>query len=145
MGGRTDVERGWFNLFVAAPGGRRRMLYRLWITDPAGTPVTLVGFKDIGDDPGFDVWSDTTTLYVRLLKGHVPPPDGDAVIETTSAGDDVIAAGRMLIAPLDFARQLTTFRAVGPGGARAIAAFGALFLGELWRVYVARGRVGNRR
>ena len=57
----------------------------------------------------------------------------------------MIAAGTMVIRPLDFAKQLTTFRAGGARGATvtpargaaAIAAFGALFLGELWRVYLA--------
>ena len=44
----------------------------------------------------------------------------------------------LYIRPWDFARQLTTFRAVGPAPASALAAFGRLFLGELWQVY---GRV----
>jgi cholesterol oxidase len=39
------------------------------------------------------------------------------------------------IKPLDFARQLTTFRAEGPDGMRAIARFGSLFLGSLWDAY----------
>lgn len=151
LGGRRAIERGWFNLFVAAPGtAGRRMLYRIWVTDAAGSAVTLVGMKDIADDPGFDLWKDTTTLSVRLLTGHVPPPTGgdpaDA-IEAIAAPrlPDVIAAGIMTIAPADFARQLTTFRARGPQGPSALAAFGALFLGELWRVYLARGRVGEPR
>ncbi len=150
LGGRAEVERGWFNLFVrAADARRRRMLYRLWLTDPGGTPITLVGYKDIGDDPGFDLWSDTTTLYVQLLVGHVPPPNDptddpfahtDAISGAPTAA--VIAAGKMIIAPLDFARQLTTFRSDGPHTATqkaaAISAFGGLFLGELWQVYLAR-------
>lgn len=153
LGGRLPVERGWFHLFVAAPGmPGRRMLYRLWLTDAAGTPVTLVGCKVIRDDPGFDLWRDTTTLTVHLLAGHAAPSDGadDAatlVRAVTDPGDRdaVIAAGTMVIRPLDFAKQLTTFRAGGARGATvtpargaaAIAAFGALFLGELWRVYLA--------
>jgi len=156
LGGRLTVERGWFNLFVDTGGAGddagRRMLYRLWITDAAGTPVTLVGYKVIRDDSGFDpgeIWADTTTLHVHLLAGHVAPPSGadpTAVVRAVTAADRpdaVIAAGTMVITAPDFAKQLTTFRAGGPDltparAAAAIAAFGALFLGELWRVYGAR-------
>ena len=153
IGGRVPVDRGWFNLFVR-PGqmSGRRMLYRLWVTDPAGSPVTLVGYKDITDDPGFDLWTDTTTLFVRLLSGHVAPPaeeDSESLIRAATAeGLDeraIIAAGIMVIAPLDFARQMGTFRAEGPAGASAVASFGALFLGELWSVYVAREQAGGVR
>ncbi|HYP72597.1 MAG TPA: FAD-dependent oxidoreductase, partial [Microbacterium sp.] len=153
LGRRLPVDRGWFHLFVAAPGlVGRRMLYRLWMTDAAGAPVTLVGFKEIRDDAGFDLWSDTTTLTVHLLAGHIPPPAGAdpaAAVRAAAAADvapdAVIAAGTMVIHPLDFAKQLTTFRAGGPGltpqrGAAAIAAFGVLFLGELWQVYLAGDR-----
>lgn len=159
FGGRLPVERGWFNLFVKdgpEPAGRK-MLYRLWLRDPGGTPLTFVGYKDVRNDAGFDVWGDTTTLYVTVLRGHVPPPDPVAPTATapsfrpdneTSAPRNpldvdknsatVAGAGMLYIRPWDFARQLTTFRAVGPAPASALAAFGRLFLGELWRVY---GRV----
>ena len=42
---------------------RKRMLYRLFFRDGAGNRLTLSGFKVIEDDPGFDAWSDTTTLF----------------------------------------------------------------------------------
>lgn len=131
MGGRMPVEQGWFNLFVHRPDqAGRRMLYRLWFRDPGGSPFTLTGFKVIRDDPGFDAWSDTTTLYTQVLAGHVGPghPDDDAT---------VAGAGVIRITPRAFARQLTTFRATGPSGGRALAAFGRLFVGELWAVYGA--------
>ena len=50
-----------------------RMLYRLHFADAGGNPLTLVGHKDVHDDPGVDVWQDTSTLYIRILAGHVPP------------------------------------------------------------------------
>ncbi|MDR6507354.1 GMC oxidoreductase [Arthrobacter oryzae] len=141
FGGRLPVERGWFNLFVrsdAGPDGTethgRRMLYRLWLRDPGGTPLTFVGHKDVSNDPGFDVWADTTTLYVTVLRGHVPP--GGNHVDKNPSGADVAGAGMLYIRPWDFARQLTTFRAAGPAPASALAAFGRLFLGELWQVYV---------
>ncbi|KKZ71799.1 GMC oxidoreductase [Streptomyces showdoensis] len=136
LGGRLPVEAGWFNLFTRdGDPTRRRMLYRLHLRDPGGTPLTLVGRKEVHDDPGLDVWSDTSTLYVRVLAGHVPE-GGDA--EAT-----VLGAGVLVILAADFARQLTTFETSGPDPARAFEGFGRLFLGELWGVYGARFAPGG--
>lgn len=140
LGGRATVEQGWVNLFTGTGDGGedRRMLYRLWLTSADGEPVTVVGVKEVHDDPGFDIWEDTTTLFVQLIEGHVAP--GDAGVESghLAAGDPrVRGAGVLRILPLDFARQLTTFRTTGPGGAGAIARFGALFFGEVWGAYAA--------
>jgi cholesterol oxidase len=130
LGGRLPVEKGWFNLFVdAAEGNRKFMHYRLWFADGVGAKHTMVGFKDVHDDAGFDVWEDTTTLFIRVLGGHVPPDGED---------DDIAAAGILKIHPVDFAQQLTTFRVSGPSlGARAgaLTAFNKLFLGKLWETY----------
>ncbi|UVJ40745.1 GMC family oxidoreductase [Arthrobacter sp. CJ23] len=153
FGGRLPVERGWFNLFVSDGSGEgsdggpsRRMLYRLWLRDPGGTPLTFTGFKEIRNDAGLDVWADTTILYATILRGHVPPPEPGAgpepAAEPGPAVDPGIAgAGILHIRPLDFAKQLTTFRAVGPSPAAGLAAFGKLFMGELWYVY---GRAAKR-
>jgi cholesterol oxidase len=128
------------------------MLYRLWLRDPGGTPLTFVGHKDVRNDAGFDVWADTTTLYVTVLRGHVPPPDPKLPVSTAPQaaaphGPAVVAgAGMLFIRPWDFARQLTTFRVAGPNPASALAAFGKVFLGELWQVYGRRihGRSAGR-
>ncbi len=128
LGGHLPVERGWFNLFVAtSAASTREMRYRLWLRDLAGAPVTLYGFKEVRDDPGLDVWKDTSTLYITLLRGHVPPgEDGEA-----------IGAGLLRILPQDFARQLTTFRAGGGGPVASMARFGAFFGKSLRDVYLA--------
>ncbi|MEW6153104.1 MAG: GMC family oxidoreductase [Actinomycetota bacterium] len=134
LGGRRPVDRGTFNLFVDTEDpDLKKMLYRLWFTDGSGHPLTMTGFKLVKDDPGFDLWSDTTTLYVRLLAGHVEP-DGDGAAE-------VVASGIITIYLKDFARQLTTFRTRGGSlsdRATALARFGKLFLGDLWDVYGGR-------
>ena len=137
LGGRLTVERGWFNLFVAtAAADTREMRYRLWLTDLGGAPVTLYGFKEVRDDPGVDLWKDTSTLYVTLRRGHVPPnEDGE-----------VIGAGMLRILPQDFARQLTTFRAGGRGPVASMARFGAFFGKSLRDVYLAPSATkGGRR
>jgi cholesterol oxidase len=131
-GGRLPVQRGDFNLFVDHEGDRRRkrMLYRLHFADGSGQPLTLTGFKVVEDDPGFDLWADTTTLYTQLLRGHVEP-GGDERAE-------VAAAGIIHIHGVDFAKQLTTFRADPAHRLDAVGRFGALFAGDLWQVYGPR-------
>lgn len=134
LGGELPVESGVFNLFVdEGDPSRKRMLYRLFFRDGEGSPLTWSGFKVVEDDPGSDLWEDTTTLFTRILQGHVGPEDEE--------GAQVVASGIVRIHLLDFLRQLTTFRAEGPGPAErasAIARFGRLFLGDLWDVYARR-------
>ncbi len=140
LGGRFPVERGEFNLFVEEPEGGRTMRYRLWFTDAAGHPLTLRAHKRVTDDPGLDVWADTTTLYTQLLLGHVAESgDPDAV---------VTAAGVLRIPLLSFARQLTTFRTRGVtlgDRASALVTFQSFFIGQLWRAYGRRARAAVRR
>ncbi|TYP88981.1 GMC oxidoreductase [Blastococcus xanthinilyticus] len=136
LGGRLPVERGIFNLFVHTPADlgdtrRARMLYRLLLRDGAGNPVTLSGVKDVHDDPGWDVWRDTSTLFVRLYAGHAESDEGAALL----------GSGIITIHLPDFLEQLTTLRATGPepgDAVRALQAFGSVFLGELWTIYGPR-------
>lgn len=127
-GGRHPVERGWFNLF--APGNTpdtREIRYRLWFTDGRGHPCTLAGWKDVHEGPATRMWHDTSTLYTRLLQGHVPH-DGDAAAA-------VIGAGVLRIQPMDLAVTLKTFRADGPHSLAALIRFGRFFVGRLWDIY----------
>jgi len=139
LGGELPVERGDFNLLVDQEGDRRRkrMLYRLHFADATDHPLTLTGFKVVEDDPGIDsVWSDTSTLFTRLLSGHVEAAeDADA---------ELVASGILHIQPLDFAHQLTTFRTDPPGRLDATARFGSLFAGKLWEVYGGHARQASR-
>jgi cholesterol oxidase len=129
LGGRLKTTSGWFNLFVDLDGDkpRKRMFYRLWFADGEGNPLTLVGYKEIRDDRGFDLWSDTTTLFYRVRSGHV-----DVEHEAAS---DVVGSGILRIRVPDFARQMTTFRVDPAKDVDALGKFGLLFAGELWQVY----------
>jgi cholesterol oxidase len=143
LGGRLPVTQGVFNLFVDGDDpDTRRMLYRLWFHDAVGNPLTLVGFKTVRDNRGLDVWTDTSTLFVRILRGHVDRwPESAHAAPDALEDDEVVAAGIIVIHLLDFAQQLTTFRVTGPDAAsrvRALSQFGELFLGELWRAYGRR-------
>jgi hypothetical protein len=139
LGGRLEIEAGWFNLLVDAGGPRHRhMDYRLHVRDAAGRPVTFVGFKDVHDDAFHDPWADTSTLFSRLYAGHVGrdevPPDGP------------LATGILRITRLGFARLLASIRAHGAGPAGRLAAkarWGALFTGGLLRVYAGRAQDGQ--
>jgi hypothetical protein len=135
LGGKLPVERGVFNLFVDTEPGVKHMLYRLFLRDGVGHPLTLTGFKLVKDDAGFDVWRDTTTLFTRVLRGHVEAHEED--------GAEMVASGVLRIRMRDFAKQLTTFRAGGPGiGAKlgALVQFGWIFLGQLAEAYLRKGR-----
>jgi cholesterol oxidase len=127
-GGRRHVERGWFNLF--APAGapdRRLMKYRLHFTDGTNLPRTLTGWKNVFHGPPIDIWPDTSTLFYRVLEGHVE--------ENEDEHARIVGAGTLHIELADFAHQLTTFHTTGPHGVAALARFGSFFLGELWDVY----------
>jgi cholesterol oxidase len=133
LGGRRTVEAGAFNLFVDEGPRTRHMLYRLYFSDATGRPLTLAGYKDVRPGPITKVWPETSTLFVRVLSGHVPVTDGGA-----SATEGIVGSGVLRIRPVDFAWQLTTFRVHGPdrmGEFRAFDAFARLFIGELWQVF----------
>jgi hypothetical protein len=131
FGGRLPVQQGWFNLFVDVEPGVKHMLYRLWFHDGVGHPLTMTGFKRVSNDAGFDVWKDTTTLFTRVLKGHVA--EGEP--------EEIVAAGIIHIRARDFAKQLTTFRSSAPSAGRGVGAmlkFGVIFVQQLADAYLRR-------
>ena len=136
LGGKLPVEKGVFNLFVDSGPGVKRMLYRLWFRDGVGHPLTMTGYKLVENDAGFDLWKDTTTLFTKVLKGHVDE-SGDSTAE-------LVASGILRIRVQDFAKQMTTFRAGGSGGVGAklggLIKFGVIFVGQLAEVYLRKGR-----
>jgi cholesterol oxidase len=128
FGGKLPVTEGIFNLFVdAGAPGFKRMLYRLQFADGEGHPLTMTGFKEVRPHHALDVWEETTTLFTHVLAGSVPVGGDDAA--------KLVAGGIIHIHPLDFARQLTTFRVDPADRVDALARFGKLFAGELWEAY----------
>ncbi|HVD37949.1 MAG TPA: GMC oxidoreductase, partial [Solirubrobacterales bacterium] len=133
FGGRLPVSEGVFNLFVAEPSpGEKRMLYRLEFTDGEGHPLTMAGHKIVLHGHGSDVWTETTTLFTRVLAGHVD--------EAGEGSAEIVAGGILHIHPLDFAKQMMTFRTHPADRVDAVARFGELFAGELWSVYGPGGK-----
>ncbi len=128
IGGRRQIQRGWFNLF--APTGvpdRRLMWYRLHFDSALGQPRTLIGWKNVWHGALTRIWPDTSTLYFRLLAGHVAAQEDDQA--------RILAAGTLHLHITDFVRELTTIRVEGPHGAAGTERFGRFFAGQLWDVY----------
>lgn len=122
------ATEGLFNLFVKDQDeiNARQMRYRMKLTSVDGKEFYFVGFKDIHDDPGFDTWTDTTTLFITVHEG-----DNDQ--------GAVQGRGILKIATDDFARQMTTMKVSNASNpaeqAAAIAKFGRFFAGEVWDTY----------
>ena len=122
------VTEGEFNLFVSDPDreNARRMRYRMKLTSEEGRAYYFDGSKEIHDDPGFDVWKDTTTLFITV---H----DGDGL------DSPVVGKGILKIEIDDFRRQMTTLQVTNADGLRqslqAKARFGRFFAGVLWETY----------
>jgi cholesterol oxidase len=129
--GKCKVEKGLFNFLVdTVDTARKRMVYRLYFRDHAGHDLTLSGFKDIQDRPGFNVWSDTTTLFTNVFEGHIEEKDEVKAIPW--------AVGILHISLSDFTKQMKTIRVVAPTRATRVGAvvrFTRFFLGSLWDTY----------
>jgi cholesterol oxidase len=107
------------------------------MTSTDGRTWYFEGTKEIKDEPGLDLWPDTTTLYVTIQEGGGV---GDEVPEPGSRPDAaVVGTGVLRIHPDDFLRQMTTMRAVGTKslreGVRALERFGLAFAGSLFETY----------
>jgi cholesterol oxidase len=132
LGGRVPVDSGEFNLLVSTVDPRKKeMRYRLFVHHTDGTERTVAGVKRVQNDNVFgEVWTDTTTLFTSIYRGHVLQAD-----EPTAAQ---IATGIIRIGLFEFMQELTTFRVDGPTPATRVSAltrFSQLFMGKLLDVY----------
>lgn len=126
LGMGMAAERGVFRLFSPTDDPKaRHMVYELaFVRD--GQDYYLAGHKLVRDDPGIDLWSDTTTLFTTLHKGR----DKQAPI----AGAGVLRLGVKELADLLSTLKVTN-AADAVATAKGYAAFGGFFLGELWKTY----------
>jgi cholesterol oxidase len=119
------AAEGDFHLLVGdpSPGQARQMGYHMKLQSASGENYRLDGVKLIRDNPGLDLWADTSTLYTTVTK-----PDGT-----------VVGRGILHIEPADFLKQMTTLASPGAKnpieGLAAIAKFGLFFAGELFEVF----------
>lgn len=127
FGRKRPVDRGLFNLFIAdEKTGEKRMIYELVFFAEDKQKYLLAGFKVLRDDDGFDLLSDTTTLFTTLHRGG-------------SKDGPVVAQGVLRIHPgevVALAASLSPRHVSGPvEGAAVLAKFGRFFFGELWDSY----------
>lgn len=119
---------GTFNLFIehSHDPDRKKMLYNTLLLSQEGKKYYFMGFKEVFNDKGFDVWKDTTTLFITLHEGD-------------SSSGKVIGKGKLIIEPADFAKQLTTMKALNVNGnieeLKAIGTFGKFFAGNVFETY----------
>ncbi len=162
--GAVTVTGGTFLAFVTASdreprdGLHLRMRYDLALRGPDGQPLRLTGFKLIENDPGYDSWSDTTTLFVRIFAEGDPGPGGSSAepggssaepggssANAAAASDgeppwmtSPVAIGVLCITPLAFMRELASFRGSGRSvaqRAKAVARYQWFFGSSLARAY----------
>ncbi len=128
FGTSIPTTSGVFNLFSPTDDPKLKyMVYELGFSHD-GKAYYLAGKKEVRDDPGFDLWSDTTTLYTKLYDG-------------TNAEGKQIGAGILTLGVTDLTALVTTFRAINSPSAlessKALGKFGKLSIGELWDSYAS--------
>jgi cholesterol oxidase len=130
------ATEGVFNLFVQDPKepDTRLMKYSMRLHAQGGQRYYFHGFKVIRDRPIWELWRDTTTLFITIHEGE----------------DDtgpVVGRGILRISAKDFTHQLGTFDVLNAKNAEerlaATAEFGQFFAGVLYENYggvaVSRG------
>jgi hypothetical protein len=131
LSGQIDFEplgfglvapRGVFQLFSPGPSeDARRMVYELGF-EAGGKAYYLAGEKRVHNDPGFDIWRDTTTLFTDLHAGN-------------DRSGPVVGGGILSLGIRQLLDLIATFKPINGGNAATIMTFGRFFFGELWEVY----------
>jgi len=71
LGKNLPIRDGVFGLFRPDPAtAKRHMTYSFGFTGDDGKEYFLSGYKEIYDDPKFDVLEDTTKLFTRVYRGN---------------------------------------------------------------------------
>jgi cholesterol oxidase len=130
-----EIRNGTLALLVAVARDCRLMVYRLPFKI-GNDHWTMIGQKEIRDDPGFDAWLDASTLYVELCPGDVD------LLSSNEEGPlpPVVARGILRLGLRDFAvNQLQGLRVLGTDDpARTIwtlGSFGVFFFGQMQGAY----------
>lgn len=122
------ASEGSFNLFNVDPQdpSARRMEYRMKLTAKDGGRFELFGFKRLHHGNIFQLWPDSTTLYVTVRSEADGGPSGVGVLR---------------IAPADFLRQLATIEVTNARSdaerLELLGHFGVFFAGTLFSLYGA--------
>lgn len=123
------ISEGTFQLFVEYEGEMetKRMVYNAKLFNPKGDSYYFEGYKTVRDDKGFDMWSDTTTLYTTVFA------------DNEGKKGEITAQGIIHVHLTDFVKQMTTMKALHAGSTteklKALYSFGKYFAGNLYDTY----------
>lgn len=123
------ISEGTFQLFVEYEGEMetKRMVYKAKLFNPKGESYHFEGYKTIRGDKGFDMWSDTTTLYSTVFA------------DNNGEKGEIKAQGIIHVHLTDFVKQMTTMKALHADTAteklKALYSFGKYFAGNLYDTY----------
>jgi hypothetical protein len=136
LGGELLVESGTAEILVDdGDPTRKEMRYRIFLRGSSGACFTLVGVKTLESGDIRQLWSESTTLHTRIMRGHL-------TCEDDSKGNvELIATGILRLGLLDVARQMATVHVEGPSvrqRVRGAGRFVLMFTGNLWDVYARR-------
>ncbi|GMU05538.1 patatin-like phospholipase family protein [Corallococcus caeni] len=133
LGMDLPVRDGSFNLFRATDDPRTKIMTYGLRFQAHGQDYYLDGTKTLHDDPGPDLWRDTTRLYSYLHEG----PD---------ARGPVVGAGVLVLGMRELLHLVASMHSTRGGveGAGMVARFGRLFLGALWDLYAPEAPVRER-
>ena len=126
FGENIPAKSGVFNLFSPTDQPKLKLMVYELAFQHEGQDYYLAGKKEVRDDPGFDLWADTTTLYTRLHQG-------------TDKSAPVVGAGVLSLNVAELAKLVSTMRVTNSDSlsekTKALFDFGKFFLGELWDSY----------
>ncbi len=126
MGMGIEATQGVFNLFCPTDDQKLKLMVYELAFEHDGEAYYLAGKKEVRDDPGFDLWSDTTTLFTQLHKG-------------TDKSGTVVGAGILTLGVTDLIKLVSTITVTNTDSAtdklKTVSQFGSFFLGELWDTY----------
>ncbi|RKH65480.1 patatin-like phospholipase family protein [Corallococcus aberystwythensis] len=133
LGMDLPVREGSFNLFRATDDPRTKIMSYGLRFQAHGRDYYLDGTKTLRDDPGPDLWRDTTRLYSYLHEG-------------VDARGPVVGAGVLVLGMRELLHLVSSMRSSREGveGAEMVARFGHLFLGALWDLYAPEAPVRER-
>ena len=122
-----QATSGIFNLFSPTDDPKLKLMVYEMGFQHEGKSYYLAGQKNVRQDPVFDLWKATTTLYSHLYEG-------------TDKSGPVVGAGILTLGVRQLIDLLSTMAAPGAETftekSEAMAKFGRFFLGELWDTYV---------
>ena len=126
LGENMPAKSGVFNLFSPTNQPNLKLMIYELAFQHQGQDYYLAGKKEVRNDPGFDLWSDTTTLYSQLHRG-------------TDKSATVVGAGVLHLNVAELAKLVSTMRVTNADSLsdtpKALVDFGEFFLGELWDTY----------